>query len=61
MTDSKPNPSIHDLAPPEPMDPQGTRPALNLEVVIGQVKHIQEKLAAERAAKAEKEKGEKPR
>ena len=42
------------LSPPQPLDQPGTRPPLDLAVVIGQVNHIQAKLAAERAAKKEK-------
>jgi hypothetical protein len=38
------------------MDPVNTRPPLDLRIVVSQVRHIQEKLAAERAMKAEKEK-----
>ena len=39
------------LAPPEPPDPPGIRPKLDLENMAGQVRAIQEKLAEERAAK----------
>lgn len=46
------NPINDALAPPQPRDAAGVRPPLDLNVVARQVRHIQQKLAAERAAKA---------
>ena len=42
------------LAPPQPPDQPGTRPKLDLVGVAMQIRAIQEKLAAERAAKGDK-------
>jgi hypothetical protein len=42
------------LAPPEPKDKPGTRPATNWPRVVDQVGHIQRKLAGERAELAQK-------
>lgn len=53
MTD----PSQTALPPPEPRDRPGIRPPLDLDVVRTQVRAIQDKLAAERAARAQKGKG----
>jgi hypothetical protein len=42
------------LAPPEPKDKSGTRPATNWPRVVDQVRWIQGKLAGERAELARK-------
>jgi hypothetical protein len=53
MTPDLPNHPIDPspLPPAEPRDRPGTRPALDIDLVINQVRSIQTNLALERAAK----------
>ena len=46
----------NDLPPAQPPDPKGTRPPLDLGVVVAQIQTIQTKLARERAEKKAREK-----